>query len=122
MDCDVITAALRKMGDKTLRFINHQVCIEHQVGMRAQVLDEFGTEGDIGHKPAIHDIEMNPLRTTCFDTFHFLGSTGKIRGKHAWCDDERSFFHTPVIAGRKRFCNVIYRNNTIYLLICFRPF
>lgn len=122
MHCDIIAAALCKMRNIPFRFPYHEMGIKYQCRVRTQVLDEFWSERDIGYKHTIHDIKMNPLCTACIDTFHFLCGTGKISGKHARCNNQRCFFHTPVITGSRRFCNVNSQEYTTYLLICFGAF
>ena len=39
------------------------MAVQDFIGYRAQGLDDKGTDGDVGHEAAVHDINMHPVGT-----------------------------------------------------------
>ena len=78
MDQDDIRAGADEIGQIALRLNNHQVDIERQAGALAGGLDHQRTNGDIGHKTAIHHINVDTVRAGLLDLGNLLAEAPKV--------------------------------------------
>src|SRR4030095_15620274 len=54
-------AQIGVLHDEALRFLDHQVHVERRVGELPQGAKHRRAEGQVGHKPAVHHIDVKPL-------------------------------------------------------------
>jgi len=78
MNQQMIGTGLRKRGEISLRFHDHQMHIQRLARAAPQCFDNHRTEGDIRHEPAIHYVDMNPIRAGGVDGLNLFGKPGKI--------------------------------------------
>ena len=62
LDGDDVATALGELLDVAFRPVDHQMGIEHKGRARTQVLDEFGSKGDVRDEIPVHDVQMDPFR------------------------------------------------------------
>lgn len=72
MNRDNISTSLCEIGDTELRLDNHEMDIQGLVSDGAEGIDNEGTDGDVGDKTTIHDIDMNPISTSFIDSLDLL--------------------------------------------------
>jgi hypothetical protein len=58
---EVIGAGLNEIDEVALGLDDHQVHVERLCGRAAHRIHDGGTESDVRHGPAIHDVDMNPV-------------------------------------------------------------
>ncbi len=79
---------IRAGGDKgphiALRRIHHQMHIQRQAGGLAHSLDDLRAKADVGHKAAIHHIQMDIIGTPGLGLADLLCQIAKIRGEDGW--------------------------------------
>ena len=56
----------------TIGMLDHQVNVERQIGRLASTRGDNGTDGDVRHEMAVHDIDMNPVGSPRFDRLDFV--------------------------------------------------
>jgi hypothetical protein len=61
-----------------LRLYYHEVYVERLGAKTAHCFHHHHTEGEIGHETAIHDIQVEPVRFTFVDAFHFFRQAGEV--------------------------------------------
>ena len=61
MNGDNIGPGFDKLLDIALGFFDHQMAIHHFIGEGLDGLEHRKSEGDVGHKTAIHHIHMDPI-------------------------------------------------------------
>ncbi len=61
VDGQAISAGPGKIGDERLRPLDHQVNVQRQGGDRPDGLHNGRADGEVGHKLAIHHVDMNPI-------------------------------------------------------------
>ena len=66
MDADDISTCTGKFLDMVFRIGDHQVAIKNQLAMWTHALYDTSSKADIGHKMAIHDIDMGIVSSSCF--------------------------------------------------------
>ena len=69
---------------------DHQMDVEDLVGMRPQRLHDVGADGDIGHKVAVHDIDMDPVGPGHIDRADLFTQFGEVGGQNRRGDDQRA--------------------------------
>ena len=78
-------AGIRKGRDVELRAIHHEVNIQRKVGASSQRSDDVRAVRQVRHKMAVHDVDMNPISSTCFDDGNLVGKSCEVRTQYAWC-------------------------------------
>ncbi len=71
-------ARVNKRRQQRIRFFDHQVDIERQVGNRVQGLHHRRTNGQVRHKAAVHHIHVQQRSPRRLDAGDFIGQTRKI--------------------------------------------
>ena len=77
-----IRASAGEIGQIALRLDNHQVDIERQASALADGLDNQRADGDVGHKTAIHHIDVDTVRSGLLDLGNLLAETPKVGGEN----------------------------------------
>jgi hypothetical protein len=80
MNRNPVGAGLDKLRRILIRIGDHQVHVQWYFGYFSDRLDNDGTNGDIGHQVAIHDIYVKPI---CPSRFNGLGISSLRRLKSA---------------------------------------
>ncbi len=73
VNCDLVGPGLDKRVDVILRVGEHEMGIEKEGGFFVETGDHLGTEGEIGDKVPVHDIEVDPVEGGILD----LAGTGE---------------------------------------------
>ena len=81
LNTDDVRAGFGEVLDVLLGLNNHQVHIQRLAGHRPQGLHDHRSNGDVGHKAAIHHIDVNPVSAGLVNRPHVLSKLGKVRGK-----------------------------------------
>ena len=84
VDGDQIGARLAKLLHIAVRLGNHQMHIQRQTRPTAYGLHDRQPKTQIGHKVAVHDIQMQQLRPGCFTALDFVGQMAKIASQQRW--------------------------------------
>jgi hypothetical protein len=58
--------------------LNHQVHIEWLSGVFLDVFDDGLTEGDVGHKNAVHHVDMEPVALRCIEHLDVALKVAKV--------------------------------------------
>ena len=66
---------------------NHQVHVQRLLGMSSNGLHHGHAKTDVGHKHAVHHIEVEPMRIGGIDPFHIALKVGKIGGEKRRCKE-----------------------------------
>src|SRR6516225_5380446 len=64
--------------------------VERLCRMRPQRLHHLGANGDVGHKMAVHDVDMDPVGAGRVDRAHLLAELGEVGRQDGWSDGERA--------------------------------
>src|SRR5208337_3051766 len=78
VDGDVVAARLGEGFQIGVARFDHQVTIEHLVGMWPKRCDERRPEGDVVHEMPVHHVEVNPIGAGRGDVAHLLAEFGKV--------------------------------------------
>src|SRR5262249_33206128 len=70
---------------------DHQVHVEHFLGVRTQRFHHAGTDRDIGHEVPVHYVDMDPIGAGVIDRAHLLAELGEVGGQNRRGDDERAW-------------------------------
>jgi hypothetical protein len=76
-----VGARFAKVIDILLGLHDHQMTIEGQRGEPAQIGDDLGPPGDIGHESAVHRVEVQQIGTGGFDQRDLVGDRGEVGGQ-----------------------------------------
>ena len=63
VDTDDISTGLGEISHTEFGLHDHEMAIEDLVGDGAESIHNQGTDGDVGHEAAIHNINVNPVAT-----------------------------------------------------------
>ena len=58
---------------------DHQMDIEWLRGVRPKRLHHGGTDGEVGHEMAVHDVDVDPIGSGLLDLRHLFSEPGEIR-------------------------------------------
>ena len=72
---------------------DHQVDVERLPRVEAKRLHHARTDGEVGHKMAVHHVDMDPVGAGLVDRMHFLAELREVGGQDRRCDDWAS--HRP---------------------------
>src|SRR6266513_6512463 len=61
--------------------LNHEMDVERQIRELANNRDDSRAEGNVIDEMSVHDVAMNPIGPGLLNSAHFIGQSGKIRGK-----------------------------------------
>ena len=77
LDQEMIGADVREVGEIALRLDDHQVHIERLLRRAPHRCDDHRPDRDIRHEAAVHDVDMDPIRSR------------RIDGANRRCNDDR---------------------------------
>lgn len=78
LDQKVIRACLGERSKVALGLKDHEMHIEGFRGRSPDGLQHHRPYGDIGHEPAIHHIDMDPIGACSIDCSHLLAEAREI--------------------------------------------
>ncbi len=81
MDGQSACTGFGKRLEVALGLFDHQMHIEGQSGDAPAGLHNEGSHGDVGDKVAVHDIDVQPVRTGRFAGSDLFAQTGEVGGK-----------------------------------------
>ncbi len=87
MNGHAVGAGLGKGFEEDVGAGAHQMDVKGQAAQRAKGLDDGGAEGNVGHKMAVHDVEVKPVGAGAVDAGGFGAEAGEIRGQERRGDD-----------------------------------
>ena len=61
---------------------DHQVDVEHFLGVRAQRLHDRGSDSDVRDEMPVHHVDMNPVGAGGVDGAHLLAEPGEVGGEN----------------------------------------
>ena len=101
-----------------LGILYHQMAVEKIFGMFSKAFNNRGAHSEIRHKMAIHDIEVEPVRTVFSDDINrFFGKAGKIAAEHR---GGNNCFHESVVNGITilwvTFCFLTSKQRTLTII------
>ena len=65
-------------GDELLGLDNHQMDIQRLVGQAGNVLQHRESERDIGHKDAVHNVQMDPVGIAAVQHIHLISQVSEV--------------------------------------------
>ena len=75
-----IRPRLREILDVPVGVLDHKMNVQGKLRDLAHRLDHKRPDRDIGHEPAVHDIDVDPVRTGVFDRLDLVTQPAEIRG------------------------------------------
>ncbi len=84
----MIGAGLDKRLKIALGFDDHQVYVERLRGRAAHGIDDRRTERNVRYEPAVHDVDVDPIRASRIDDANFLPEPTQIGGKNGGGDHD----------------------------------
>ena len=84
VDADPVSTRLRKLFDEEVRIVDHQVAVERKVGDLAQGLNHRRAHGEIGHKVAIHDVDVDNRAATALGSLDLNGQLREVGREDGW--------------------------------------
>ena len=85
MHRDPVRAGLHEVRNELVRVLNHEVTIERQVGDFAEGTHDGRTDGDVGNKMAVHDVDMDDGSAAFGGAFNAFRQMGKVSRQNRWC-------------------------------------
>jgi len=82
MDADPIRAGFGEGRDEVVGILDHQVAIEWKLRRFAQRFDDRWAEGDVGHKVAVHDVDVDDGAAAFFGRRDGVGQVSEVRGEN----------------------------------------
>ena len=79
MDADPVGPRLGEGGDEFIGVIDHQMAVERETGGFPQAGDDRRSQGQIGDKVAVHDIDVDGGAAAPLGRGDLIGQAGKIR-------------------------------------------
>mmetsp|Transcript_40915 Transcript_40915/g.102884 ORF Transcript_40915/g.102884 Transcript_40915/m.102884 type:complete len:203 (+) Transcript_40915:654-1262(+) len=102
VDADDVSAGLGKVSHTLLRLDDHQVNVKNLVGHGTDGVHNQWADGDVGHKTAIHDIDVHPVAPGLIDGLDLVAELGEVGGEDGGRDDDVALAaasHAGVAAG-----------------------
>ena len=88
-----------ELVDEWVGFGHHQVCVEGDLRSPRDVANHEGAEGEVGYEVAVHDIEMQQIRTSPLDLSHLVSEVGEIGREKRRCQSNvHRLTHTVMIS------------------------
>ena len=87
MHGDRIRARFGEGVEKRVDGRNHQMDVERLAGVRAERLHHCRPDGQVGHKMAVHHVDMDPVCAGAVDRAHFLAEPGEVGREDRGGDD-----------------------------------
>jgi hypothetical protein len=81
MDGELVGTGLSKGFGIAFRFFDHEVNVAYFGSGFADLCDDGEAEADIGDEPAVHDIEVEPVRVAFVQHFTFIFESKEVRGE-----------------------------------------
>ena len=82
MEGDAVRPRLHKVLKIAFRGFNHQMGVKKHGGMRTQRPDNGSAKGEVGHKHAVHDVEVDNAAAGRVQGLEFLSQPCKIGRQH----------------------------------------
>ena len=82
MHGDDVGAGLREGFEIGVAGSDHQVDVEHFLGVRAQRLHDRGSNGDIRDEMPVHHVDVNPVGAGGVDGAHLLAEPREVGGEN----------------------------------------
>ena len=87
MNCDDVGSGLGKGIEQRIDRRNHQMNVEGEFAVRTKRLHNCRTDGEVRNEMAIHDVDVNPVRSRRIDRADLLAEPSEIGGKDGRGDD-----------------------------------
>ena len=84
MDAHPIRSGLGEYFDIFVGVVDHHVAVEGQAGDSSQRLDDRRPEGEVGHKVAVHHVNMDNGSSAPFSGLDFFAQSGEVGRKNGW--------------------------------------
>ncbi len=75
-----VSSGINKGGNQRLRLFNHQMNIKQQMAYAPDIPYHGRTDGQVGNKMSIHNINMQPIRTGLFKPLAIFPQLRKVCG------------------------------------------
>jgi hypothetical protein len=72
------------------RLVHHEVGLERDVHERAGGGDDVGTEGEVRHEVAVHDVPLDAVDAGLLQIDAGVAQVGEVRGQHGGDDLDRA--------------------------------
>ena len=86
MDRDPVAPGLREGVDVLFGIFDHQVDVEGKFRGFPDRGDEPRADRDVGDEMAVHDVDVNPVRSRGLDGNDLFAETAEVRRQDGWCD------------------------------------
>ena len=96
---DQIRTGIAKRADVAMRPVDHEMHIQKHRRMLAHGLHDRNADRDIGHKNAVHYVNMDIVRAAGLDLTDVLAECAKVRredGRCKFCHGCHPFWECPV--------------------------
>ena len=87
VDGDDLSPEFGIVGQRVLRLLDHQVDFQRDAGRPPDRLDDNGPVGELGHKPAVHDVQMEGLGSGRLEAVDLPGQMPEITEQQGWQHD-----------------------------------
>ncbi len=84
MDADPVRPGLGEVGDEDVGVLDHQVAVEGEVGRLAKGFEHRKAKREVGHKMAVHHIDVDDLRATPLGGGNIAAEVGEVGGEDGW--------------------------------------
>jgi len=84
MHADPVGSGISKCRNELVGVLDHQVAIERQAGGFAQALDDRRSNGDVGNKMPIHDVDVDDRATASLGCGNVICQVGEISREDGW--------------------------------------
>jgi hypothetical protein len=78
----------REVVEIAFRLDDHEMDIERLAGAAADRRHDRGSERDVGYEPAVHDVDMDPVRARPVDGADFLADPPEVGGENGGSYDD----------------------------------
>ena len=86
---DDVGAGVGKRLEIGIAWRDHQMHVEHFLGVRAQRLHHAGADRDIRNEMPIHHVDVDPIGAGVIDRAYLFAELGEVGGQNRRGDDER---------------------------------
>ena len=102
MQRDQVRARVAELGGVRVGVLDHQVNIERERAGIAHGAHDDGTEGQVRHEVAVHDVDVDPVRTCVSDGADLVAQAAKVSGQDGRRDQRAECHGAPSQAARRR--------------------
>ena len=82
---DEICPCIAKCADIAVRPVDHEMHIQKHLRIPAHRFHNRDTDRDIGHKNAIHHVDMDIIRAADLDLCNIITERAKVCREDGWC-------------------------------------